>query len=129
MPTRTMVGMADIIDIAERYSAVWNEPDADLRSKIVTGLWAEDAVHTLESAVFRGRPAIEQRVTDAYQQFVAAGGFVFRSVGSVLGHHNAVKLSWEMAPAAGGDPVAAGLAFLLLDDNGLIQTDYQFTEA
>ncbi|MBV8541158.1 MAG: hypothetical protein JO063_08480 [Pseudonocardiales bacterium] len=122
-----MPDITDVIDIVDRYCAVWHESDPDLRRKSVAELWAVDAVHTIEEAVFRGRPAIEKRIADAHQQFVATAGFIFRSVGSILYHHNAVKLGWEMVPVAGDDPVATGSAFLLLDDDGLIQADYQFT--
>ena len=43
-------------------------------------------------------------------------------------HHDGVRIHWEMAPAAGGDPVAGGVQFLLLDTEGRVRFDYQFID-
>ena len=32
-------------ELAEKYLAVWNEPDADERRRTITELWAEDGRH------------------------------------------------------------------------------------
>jgi len=39
---------------------------------------------------------------------------------------NVVTFNWEMIPAAGGDVLAVGLEFLVLDEQGHILNDYQF---
>ena len=80
--------------LAERYAAVWNEPDADRRRSRIHELWTADAVHVLRppeeirKAAFdlgfdrpaleaRGHEALEFRVRQAYQEFVAPGTFDF----------------------------------------------------
>lgn len=35
-------------ELAGRYVAVWNEPDAKLRREAIRGLWAEDGAHLLQ---------------------------------------------------------------------------------
>jgi hypothetical protein len=35
-------------ELADRYVAVWIEPDTEQRRKSITQLWAEDGVHVLE---------------------------------------------------------------------------------
>jgi hypothetical protein len=35
-------------ELADRYVAVWIEPDIERRRKGITQLWAEDGVHVLE---------------------------------------------------------------------------------
>jgi hypothetical protein len=35
-------------ELAEKYLALWNEPDADQRRRMIAKLWAEDASHILQ---------------------------------------------------------------------------------
>ncbi|MGI5521099.1 nuclear transport factor 2 family protein [Micromonospora sp. CA-259024] len=118
--------MIDINEFVDRYVGVWNEPDPDARRKTITELWAEDGVEATESAEHRGHTAIEARVTEAYEEFVKAGGFVFISVNDAEGHHNAIRFTTRMVPASGGDIAWTGLVVALLDQDGRIRYDYQF---
>ncbi|WP_328606926.1 nuclear transport factor 2 family protein [Amycolatopsis sp. NBC_00345] len=122
-----MTFTADVDTLTSRYAAVWNEPDDALRRKAIEELWAEDGTEFTDTDEYQGHDAIQARVTGAYEQFVAAGGFVFVQAGDAVAHHNAVTFSTHMVPAAGGVPVWSGVMFLLLDPEGRIQRDYQFT--
>ena len=44
-------------ELAERYTAVWMEPDGDRRRKAIADLWSEDAIHILQAHAggLRGR--------------------------------------------------------------------------
>jgi ketosteroid isomerase-like protein len=117
----------DVDTVTSRYAAVWNEPDDALRRKAIAELWAEDGAEYTETAEYRGRDAIHARVSSAYEQFVAAGEFVFIPVDDAVSHHNAVTFSVHMVSTAGGVPVWSGIVFVLLDQEGRIQRDYQFT--
>ena len=82
-------------ELAERYTAVWMEPDGDRRRKAIADVWSEDAIHILqptqevyeaaaERAVnptwqVRGHAELEARVTSAYEDFVATGQMAFRT--------------------------------------------------
>src|SRR5918994_3218345 len=35
-------------ELAEKYVALWNEPDADRRRRMIATLWAEDGRHILQ---------------------------------------------------------------------------------
>jgi hypothetical protein len=135
--------MNDATDLADRYVAVWNEPDHDRRRAAVHALWSDDAIHTLvppqemrdraaELGVAvdleaRGHDSLEERVARAHDEFVARGGYLFRPAGEAQRLRDLVKLRWEMVQ---GDEVAvAGLQILLLDDDGRIRRDYQFVES
>lgn len=119
--------MSEINELVDRYVAVWNQPDAELRRRGIAELWTEDGMHLTSRLEARGYEAIEARVTGAHQRFVEAGGYVFRlTKDTVDGHHNVVRFSWEMAPATGGVVEAAGFDFLILADDGRIRYDYQF---
>jgi hypothetical protein len=126
---------------AERYVAIWNEPDAAARRAAVAALWTEDAVQYLRpsepardaaaeldvEAVFimRGHAELERRVTRAYEQFVGSGQMTFRLAGDVVRVHDAVKLAWE-GVGPDGEALGGGVDILLLAADGRIRTQYQF---
>ncbi len=135
----------NLTDLAERYVAVWSEPDAERRRAAIRELWAADAIHVLqppqemrkaaEELGFdgpvleaRGYDALELRVTRTYEQFVAPGTAAFRSCRDVDRLHNVVKFHWEAVPPDGGDVIGVGLEILVLDADGRIVSDYQFIE-
>jgi hypothetical protein len=82
-------------ELAERYTAVWMEPDGDRRRQAIADVWSDDAIHILqptqevyeaaaERAVnptwqVRGHDELEARVTSAYEDFVATGQMSFRA--------------------------------------------------
>lgn len=131
-------------ELANRYVAVWNEPDAGARRKAVEALWAEDGVHLLEppeeivkrateigvaaALEARGHAELTNRVTTAYGEFVAPGQYEFVPHGQAAVLGDLVKLRWAMVPAGGGEALAIGIDLLLLAPDGRIRTDYQFIE-
>ena len=137
--------MHDTQELASRYVAMWNEPDAERRRAAIAELWATDAVHKLEppqdmrdtaatirvNAVLevRGHSALEQRVARAYEEFIAPGEFIFRAGGRAARVGDVVKLGWEMVKNDGGEVAAVGIDFLVLDADGRIRRDYQFIES
>src|SRR5215216_5700589 len=129
--------------LAERYTAVWMEPDADRRRRMIAELWSEDAIHILqptqevyeaadERAVnptwqVRGHDELEARVTSAYEDFVATGQMTFRSRDGAKRLGDVVTWRWEgVSPV--GEVLGAGLEFVILAADGRIATDYQFVE-
>ena len=128
LETMTMT-MTELDEMVARYVAVWNEPDQDLRREQVASLWADDAMHVLQSRKMQGHAEIEERVAAAHRDLVADKGFAFALVGGADGiqaHHDAVTFDVMMAPAAGGDVAWIGRMILLLGDDGRIRCDYQF---
>lgn len=132
-------------ELADRYVAVWNEPDAGTRRKAIHDLWAEDGAHILQppqeirtvatglgftwtSLEARGHDALEVRVTRAYEEFVAPGKFSFKARDNADCLRNVVKFNWEMVASGGGEVAGVGLEILVLDEDGRIKTDYQFIE-
>ena len=121
--------MNNIEELVDRYIAVWNEPDAEARRKNIPTLWTEDGANLTKSLEARGYEALEARIASAHEKFVRTGGFVFKSMNRTESHHNVVTFHWIMVPAAGGEVAAAGVNFIILDDDGRIRCDYQFTDA
>jgi hypothetical protein len=137
--------LLDPKELADRYMAVWIEPDAERRRKAIAQLWSEAGVQLLQppqevlktaadlgltpTLQARGHDELEVRVTRAYEEFVAPGEYVFRPRDNAARLGNLVKFNWEMVTTGGGEVAAVGLAILILDDDGRIRTDYQFIEA
>lgn len=129
--------------LAARYIAVWTEPDPVRRRAAVEELWAPGGCHILhppeeirteaarlgfDTVELRatGHAAIELRVERAFQEFVAPGEFTFRACEDAVLLADTVKLNWEMVQLSTGESVGGGVDFLILDADGLIQSDYQF---
>jgi hypothetical protein len=132
--------------LAEKYLAVWNEPDADQRRLMIAELWAEDGRHILQppqeiraiaaqpgigmTAILeaQGYEEIEARAASVYEHWVGSEGFSFRGRDDADRLGDVVKLHWE-AVAKDGTVFAVGLSFLVLAAHGRIKRDYTFIVA
>jgi len=131
-------------ELAQRYVALWNEPDPDVRAAAIRAVWTPDGgqmtsppqeiVAAARAVGFpppplavRGYHELEARVTHAYEEFIASGKYVFRPVaGQTHRLGDVVTLRWEMLTADGGEVAGAGLDFFTLADDGRIRMDHQF---
>jgi hypothetical protein len=130
--------------IADRYNAIWIEPDPETRRRMIPEIWAPDALHELDppqgvreaatgmrmrtTFVSRGHVELEQRVTSAYEEFIAPGEFTFRGHEDAQRVGDMVKFHWEMVKKADGEIMGVGLEIVELDADGLIVRDHQFIE-
>jgi hypothetical protein len=129
--------------LAERYVALWNEPDADRRRRMIAELWAEDGRHILQppqeirgiaaqpgiamAAILmaRGQEEIAARVASAHEHWVGSEGLSFRGRDDADRVADVVKLHWD-AVARDSTVFAVGLSFLVLAADGRIERDYTF---
>ncbi len=114
-------------EFVDRYLAVANERDEGVRRTRVIELWAPDATYVGEQSVKYGHTDLvtSARVlhkTNANAEFVFAPGKTSHA------HHNLATFSWLINHRVSGKPVGAGSDLLVLDENGRIGIDYQFTE-
>jgi len=83
-------------ELAEKYVALWNEPDADRRRRTIAELWTKEGRHILQppqeirgiaaqpgialTAILeaRGYAEIEARAASAYEHWVRSEGLSFR---------------------------------------------------
>ena len=130
-------------ELARTYVALWNEPDADRRRRMIARLWTEDGRHVLQppqemneiaaqpgiamTAILeaRGHEAIEARATSVYEHWVDSEGLSFRGRDDADRLGDVVKLHWE-AVAKDGTVFAVGLSVLVLAVDGRIDRDYTF---
>ncbi|HTW10169.1 MAG TPA: hypothetical protein VME46_21885 [Acidimicrobiales bacterium] len=110
----------------ERYVALWNEPDAEVRRRTIEDLWAPDGANYTQSMQAVGYDALDRRVTSAYNDYVGSGKYFFRSHSPAVGHHGAVKVTWEMVTVPEEEVASIGIEFLVLDEQGRITSDHQF---
>ena len=133
-------------ELAEKYLALWNEPDADRRRRMIAELWTEDGRHILQppqeireiaarpglamTAILeaRGYEEIEARAASAYEHWVGSEGLSFRGRDDAERLGDVVKFHWE-AVAKDGEVFAVGLNFLVLAADGRIERDYTFVVA
>jgi hypothetical protein len=133
-------------ELAEKYLAVWNEPDADRRRRTIAELWTEDGRHILQppqeiraiaarpglaiTAILeaRGHEEIEARAASSYEHWVGSEGLSFRGRDRTERLGDVVKFHWE-AVAKDGEVIAVGLVLLIVAANGRIERDYTFVVA
>jgi hypothetical protein len=116
----------NIDHIVDRYIAVWNEPDSELRRSAVAGLWAEDGIELVESTRFRGHEELDARIAEAYKEFVESREFAVTSANDAFAHHDAVTFTVQLI-TKDGEVAWAARVFLILGEDELIRYDYQFT--
>ena len=112
--------------LADRYTALWNEPDPALRHAAIAGLWRPDGVHFVGTRVARGHPALQERVAGSHEKNVRDAGRFFRARRDARALPGVVTFHWEMVEPATGAVLAVGLEFLQVDAEGRIAADYQF---
>ena len=133
-------------ELAEKYVALWNEPDADQRRRMIATLWTEDGKHILQppqeirgiaaqrgiamTAILtaQGYEQIEARAASVYEHWVGSEGLSFRGRDDADRLDDVVKLHWE-AVAKDGTVFAVGLSLLVLAADGRIERDYTFIVA
>jgi uncharacterized protein (TIGR02246 family) len=126
-PTEKEHAMSEATSVIEDWVATWHQPDPGVRAHAIAQLWAEDCVYRNTRAEYHGRAGIEEAVTQAHERFVADGAYVFK-IARVDTNHDAIRYTWAMVPAAGGDPEAIGTHVALLDSDGRFQNDHQFVD-
>jgi hypothetical protein len=133
-------------ELADRYLALWNEPDADRRRRTIAELWTQDARHFVQppqeiraiaaqpgiglTAILeaRGQQEITARVASAYEHWVGSEGLSFRRRDDAEQLGDVLKFHWE-ALDKDGEPFAVGLHVLVLAADGRIERDYTFVGA
>jgi hypothetical protein len=119
----------ELNQFADRYVALWNEPDPAKRRSQIADLWVDEGEHYVEAAKFVGLQALERRVADAHDEFVRNGGNRFRAVPGARREGDVVTFYWEMLPADGDTVLGKGLEFMIVTERGQIIQDYQFYPA
>jgi SnoaL-like domain len=115
--------MTDITTIVDGYIAAWNESDADRRRALVADAFADDASYVDPLMTGDGTDGIAAMIGAAQQQFP---GHRFELSAGPDAHHDRVRFGWTLI--GDGAPVAAGVDFATVADDGRLQAVTGFLE-
>jgi hypothetical protein len=112
--------------LAERYLAVWREPDLAARQAAIAELWTPEGIEFVEGARFQGYAELQARVAGTYEEFVAPGRYALTAAGDVTRNGDIITLTVQLTEPD-GEIAWAARVFLLLGADGRIREDYQLT--
>ncbi|MGW4867667.1 nuclear transport factor 2 family protein [Streptomyces chartreusis] len=108
-----------------RYFEAWNATGPEELTNAVAAAWTEDGTYTDPLANVRGHTQLAAVISAAHEQFP---GFTFRLTGSVDGHHDTARFSWELVSEADRAAPVAGSDVITLDAEGRITSVLGFLD-
>ena len=116
--------MPDPTTIVSTYIEMWNETDPQRRRELVSEALTDDASYLDPIMEGTGAEQISDMIGAAQQQFP---GHRFQLVSGPDVHHDRVRFTWSLSPAA-GEPVAVGVDFATTADDGRMRSVTGFLE-
>jgi len=110
--------MTDAQQIADRYIALWNEPDPAVRRELLARDWTADARYADPMMAGSGATEIDALISGVHQQFP---NFSFKLIGKPDAHGENIRFSWSLGPGDFVDAPIEGTDFAVVKD-GRIQT-------
>jgi hypothetical protein len=107
-----------IVELVDRYIAMWNETDAGRRRGLIAEIWAEGASYLDPMLSGEGREGIDAMVRAVHEKYP---GHRFRRTSDVNAHHDRAQFAWELAPE-GGPTLVKGVDFATLSSEGGLKT-------
>src|SRR5262249_18283070 len=117
--------MEHMVEVVNRYFAIWNETDAARRRELIARTWKEDASYLDPLMQGDGHAGIDALVQGVQAQFP---GYRFRQTGAVDAHHDHIRFWGELAPA-NGPAAVAGTDFGVVAVDGRLQTIVGFLDS
>ncbi|HVX82014.1 MAG TPA: nuclear transport factor 2 family protein [Devosiaceae bacterium] len=105
--------MTDHALIADRYIALWNETDSNVRRSLLASHWSSDARYVDPLMAGKGPDEIDALIAGVQKQFP---NFSFRLTGKPDGHGNHMRFSWSLGPGDFVDAPIEGTDFVELAD-------------
>jgi hypothetical protein len=131
--------------LADLYMALWNEPDADRRRRMIAGLWTKDGSQILQppqemreiaaspaigraaTLEARGHSELQAWATMSCEHWVGSKGLSFRARDDTQRLGDVVKFHWD-AVADDGSTAKVGLNVLALAADGRVRRNYTFVD-
>jgi hypothetical protein len=117
--------VADVKALIDGYIASWNETDPGRRRAIIADVWSEDATYLDPLMSGEGRDGIDAMIAGAQERFP---GHRFELSFGPDAHHDRVRFAWHLFGEDGGTPVAAGVDFGTLAEDGRLRAVTGFLE-
>lgn len=98
--------------LVDTYIAAWNATAAEERAALVARTWTPQASYVDPVMAGDGHAGIDAMIAGCQARFP---GFRFSRRGKLDVHGDNIRFSWDLAPE-GGDPVAGGTDFAVIED-------------
>jgi len=115
----------DLNNLIERYIEAWNETDGERRRELVAAVWSDDGSYLDPLMSGAGHDSIATMIGLAQQQFPEHR---FELSFGPDAHNDAVRFAWRLYGPDGDAPVAAGVDFGVVTDDGRLRSVTGFLE-
>ena len=112
--------------LINRYIEAWNEPDGARRRELVSAVWTDDGTYLDPLMAGDGHDSIATMIGLAQQQFPEHR---FELSFGPDAHNDAVRFAWRLYGPDGDAPVAAGVDFGVVTDDGRLRSVTGFLES
>jgi hypothetical protein len=116
---------SDLNTLVNRYIAAWNETDAGRRRELVAGTWSEDGTYVDPLMTGAGHDSIATMIALAQERFP---DHRFELSFGPDAHNNRVRFAWRLYGPDGDQPVAAGVDFGTVAEDGRLRSVTGFLE-
>jgi hypothetical protein len=117
--------MADIATVVENYIAIWNEADAERRRALIEQTWTDDATYLDPLVAGEGADGIDAMIAGVQGAYP---GHRFKLVSGPDAHHDRVRFTWQLYGEDGMVPVATGIDFATVAEDGRLKDVTGFLE-
>jgi hypothetical protein len=117
--------MAEIATVVDSYIAAWNEGDAERRRALVAETFTEDATYLDPLVSGDGADGIEAMIAGVQGAYP---GHRFKLVSGPDAHHDRVRFTWQLYGEDGAAPVATGIDFATVAEDGRLKDVTGFLE-
>jgi hypothetical protein len=106
-----------VVELVDRYIAIWNETDGATRRQLIARTYTEDADYLDPVLQGRGRSGIDDMVKAVHEKYP---GYTFSRTSDVDSHHDRARFSWQLAPES-GPALVKGIDFATLSADGRLR--------
>ena len=106
-----------VVELVDRYIAMWNETDAGRRRSLIAKTWADGANYLDPVLQGEGRDGIDDMVKAVHAKYP---DYRFARISDVDAHHDRARFAWELGPE-GGPAFVKGIDFAMLSADGRLQ--------
>ena len=117
--------MTDVATVVDTYLAAWNETDPERRRALLAETWADDASYLDPLMAGEGRDGIDTMIAAAQQAYP---GHRFELAAGPDAHNDRVRFTWHLHGPDGNGPVAVGIDFGTVAEDGRLRSVTGFLE-
>ena len=107
----------DVVEVIDRYCAVWSDPDSSRRAALLAQVWTERATYTDPTVHTTGAAELLAHIERIMTK--RPGGKVVRT-SELDVHHGVVRFGWK-AVDANGATLRDGIDLVVLSKDGKIE--------